>query len=152
MRGDRREVLERLDGLLAALGIARAQRRGEDLLQQRRLAVRARAEHAQVAPADAVARQLGDRADDLALGLVEVRDAGAYLALDDPVLLQLLDQRRLGARLLEHVVERVQGAAAAHRDARRAPRGALLDLRHLAVLLGAAARELLADDAQREEL
>jgi len=50
VRGDRREVLERLDRLLAALGVARAQGRSEDLLQQRRLAVRARAERAQVAP------------------------------------------------------------------------------------------------------
>src|SRR5215207_2946289 len=40
VRGDRGEVLERLDGLLAPLRIARAQRRREDLLQQRRLALR----------------------------------------------------------------------------------------------------------------
>ena len=39
VRRDGREVLQRLDRLLAALGVARAQRRGEDLLQQRRLAV-----------------------------------------------------------------------------------------------------------------
>ena len=92
VRGDRGEVLERLDRLLAALGIARAQRRGEDLLEQRRLAVGRGAEHAQVAPADAVARELGDGADDLALGLVVVADAAADLALDDAVLLELLDE------------------------------------------------------------
>src|SRR3954447_5714645 len=119
MRGDRGEVLERLDRLLAPLGIARAQGRREDLLEQRRLAVGRRAEDAQVAPADAVARELGDRADDLALGLVEVLRPRADLALDDAVLLELLDERGLGARLLEDVVERVQRASAAHGDARR---------------------------------
>ena len=62
MRRDGGEVLERLDGLLSALRVARAQRRGEDLLQQRRLAVGGGAERAQVAPADAVAGQLGDGA------------------------------------------------------------------------------------------
>ena len=96
MRRHGGEVLERLDRLLAALGIARAQRRGEDLLQQRRLAVGRRAEDAQVAPADAVARELGDRADDLALGLVEVLDPGAQLALDDAVLLELGDELQIG--------------------------------------------------------
>src|SRR5207244_11264362 len=107
VRRDGREVLQRLDGLLAPLGIPGPQRRGEDLLQERGLAVGRRAEDAQVAPADAVARQLGDGADDLALGLVVVRRPGARLALDDAVVLQLLDQRRRGARLLENVLERV---------------------------------------------
>src|SRR3954469_13440486 len=153
VRGHRGEVLERLDGLLAPLGIPRAQRRGKDLLQQRRLAVGRRAEDAQVAPAHAVARQLGDGADDLALGLVEVGDARAHLALDDAVVLELLDQRGVGAGLVDDVVERVQRAAAAHRDAGRAPGRAAVGLGHLAVpLLGAPARELLADDAQRQEL
>src|SRR3954452_14792902 len=153
VRRDRREVLERLDRLLAPLRVPRAQRRREDLLQERRLAVGRRAEHAQVASADAVARQLGHRAHDLALGLVEVRHAGALLALDDAVLLQLLDQRRLGAGLLDDVVERVERTAAAHRDA-RPPRTAPLGgrLGDLAVLLGAAAGQLLADHAQRQEL
>src|SRR4051795_11499398 len=147
------QVLQRLDGLLAALGIARAQRRGEDLLEQGRLAVGAGAEDAQVAPADAVAGELGDGADDLALGLVEVRGSGARLALDDAVLLQLLDQRRLGAGVLEDVLERVQRAAAADRHAGAAPRAPLgRGLRDLAVLLGPATGQLLADDAQRQEL
>src|SRR4051794_25744767 len=144
VRRDRREVLERLDGLLAALGVPRAQRRREDLLEQRGLAVGAGAEDAQVAPADAVAGQLGDGADDLALGLVEVGRAGALLALDDAVLLELLDQPRLGARVLDDVVERVQRAAAADADARAAARGpvagGLGDL--AAVLLGAPAGQL----------
>src|SRR5688500_17676888 len=107
MGRDRREVLERLDRLLAALRVARAQRRGEDRLQQLGLAVGRGAEDAQVAPADAVPRELGDRPDDLPLGLVVVLRARAVLALDDAVLLELLDERRLGARLLEDVLERV---------------------------------------------
>src|SRR3954452_11145098 len=63
VRCDRREVLERLDRLLAPLGVPRAQRRREDLLEQRRLTVGRGPEDAQVAPADAEARQLGDGAD-----------------------------------------------------------------------------------------
>src|SRR6478609_5713473 len=105
VRRDRREVLERLDGLLAALGVARAQRRGEDLLQQRGLAVGRGAERAQVAPADAVAGQLGDRADDLPLGLVVVARARAQLALDDAVLLELGDQARVGAGLVDDLFQ-----------------------------------------------
>jgi len=70
--------------------------------------------------------------------LVEVLGAGPLLALDDAVLLQLLDQRGVGARLLDHVVERVQRAAAADRDA-RAPRLAPLGgLGDVTVLLRAA--------------
>src|SRR6478672_13064598 len=55
VRGHRREVLERLDGLLAPLRVARAQRGREDLLEEVGLAVGRRAEHPQVTPADAVA-------------------------------------------------------------------------------------------------
>src|ERR1035437_4228283 len=119
----RGEVLERLDGLLAALWVARAQRRREDLLQQVGLAVRGGAEDAQVAPAHAVARELRDRRDDLALGLVEVAHATAHLALHDAVLFELAPELGLGLRLLEHVVDRVQrptGLAHAHAGAPRA--------------------------------
>src|SRR5215218_4495736 len=94
VRRDGGEVLERLDRLAAALGIARAQRRGEDLLQQRRLALRGRLEHAQVAPGDPVARELRDGADDLALRLVVVAGAAAHLAADDPVVLELAHEPR----------------------------------------------------------
>src|SRR5512133_2531766 len=72
MGGHGGEVLERLDRLLALLGIARAQRRAQQLLEQGRLAVRGRPEDAQVAPADAVAGQLGHGPDDLPLGLVVI--------------------------------------------------------------------------------
>src|SRR3954454_8004151 len=120
VRRHRGEVLERLDRLLAALGVARAQRRGEDLLQQRRLAVGRGAERPQGAPADAVAGELGHRAHDLALGLVVVLRAGAVLALDDAVVLELGDEARVGARLLDDVVERVQRAVRGRRHARAA--------------------------------
>src|SRR4051794_2669469 len=91
VRRDRREVLERLDGLLAALGIARAPRRGADLVREGRLAVGGGPGGAQVAPGHAVACKLGDGADDLALGVVVVAVAAADLSLDDAELLELLD-------------------------------------------------------------
>ena len=94
VRRHRRQVLERLDRLLAALGIARAQGRGEDALKQLRLAVGRAAEHAQVAPADAVARELRDGADDLPLGLVVVARPASDVALDHAEFDQLADQRR----------------------------------------------------------
>src|SRR3954470_3258047 len=148
----RREVLERLDRLLAALRVARAQRRGEDLLQQRRLPVGGGPERAQVAPADAVAGEFGHGADDLALGLVVVLRPGAVLALDDAVVLELGDEPRVGAGLLDHVVERVQrpGHRRGHARAPLAPRGgavAAAAARRGEVGLGAPRGELLADDA-----
>src|SRR3954465_9260043 len=158
VRGEGGGVLERLDGLLAALGVARAQGRGEDLLQQRGLAVGAGAEGAQVAPADAVAGQLGDGAHDLALGLVVVLRPGADLALDDAVLLELGDQPWLRARLLDDVLQRVQRPAGGRGDRRvaLAPHRARAGDRPVArgrdVVARAARGELLADDAQRQEL
>ena len=165
VRGDRGEVLERLDRLLAPLGIARAQRRGEDLLQQRGLALGRGAEHAQVAARHAVAGQLGDGAHDLALGLVVVlRDCPArpaLLALDDPVVLELGDQLGVGAGLLDDVLERVQRAAGADRERQPPQRRARAGVagRRAAGLglprtgLGrAAGGELLADHPQRQEL
>src|SRR4051794_11729818 len=153
------QVLQRLDGLLAALDVAGAQRGGQDLLQQRRLTIGAGAERAQVAPADAVARQLGDGADDLALGLVVVLGPGAVLALDDAVVLELGDQARLGTRVLDDVVERVQRAAAGDRHAGPSPRARRIGDRlgrrrgdgRLAAVQ-APGRQLLADHAQRQEL
>src|SRR4051794_5760657 len=158
VRRDGREVLQRLERLLAPVGVARAQRRGEDLLEQRGLAVGRGAEGAQVATADAVAGELGDGADDLALGLVEVLHAATRVALDHAEVLELGDELRLGARLLEHVLERVHGAGLLDGDARApAPLAArLLDGRpgrgRCLPLRGAAGGQLLADDAQRQEL
>src|SRR4051812_15780538 len=127
MRRDSGQVLERLDRLAAALGIAGAQRRGEDLLEQRRLALGRGLEHAQVAAGDAVAGELGHRAHDLAFGLVVVlRPAGtaALLAAHDAVVLELLDEPRLGASLVDDVLERVERAAALEREGEPAQRGA----------------------------
>src|SRR3954453_8248675 len=152
----RREVLERLDRLLAALRVARAQRRGEDLLQQRRLPVGRGPEGAQVAAAHTVAGELGDGADDLALGLVVVLRPRAVLALDDAVVLELGDQARVRAGLLDDVVERVQRA-----PRRRGHAGAPLAARRAVaarpawrrdVGLRAPGCELLADNAQGQEL
>src|SRR5205823_8131449 len=145
----RRQVLERLDGLLAALGIPRAQRRRQDLLEQRRLAVGRGPEDAQVASADAEARQLADGADDLLVGVVVERLPVVLLAADDPVLLELADERALGAGLLEHLLEPVERADALHGNRRPArPR-----LRSRADRIARAPRrQLLADDAQRQEL
>src|SRR4029077_846197 len=123
--------------------------RGEDALQQLSLAIGGAAEDAQVAPADAVAREFGDRPDDLPLGLLEVARAAAHLPLDHPELDQLTYERRLRAGLLAHVLERVQGprvTRADHRPAQRPPVGR----RGGHVSLGAARRELLADYPQRQ--
>src|SRR5438270_12972282 len=103
--GNRRQVLERLDRLLAALGIARAQRRREDLLEQCRLAIRRGPEDAQVAAADAEAGELADCADDLELRVVVPGLALALLALDHAVLLELADKRALRPRLVAHLFE-----------------------------------------------
>ena len=105
MGGDRRQVLERLDRLASAVRVARAQGRSQDALEQLRLAVGRTAEDAQVAPADAVARELGDGRDDLALGLVEVAHAGAGLTLDHAELHQLADQLRVGPGLLDDILQ-----------------------------------------------
>src|SRR5947209_3607602 len=68
--------------------------------------------------ASAVARELGDRCDDLALGLVEVAHAAAQLALDDAVLFELAHELVLGLRVLQHVLHRVERARRlAHADA-----------------------------------
>src|SRR6185295_5459094 len=105
VRGDGGQVLQRFDRLLATGSVPRAQGRLEDLLQQRRLAVRGGAEHPEVAPGDAVAGELGHGADDLALGLVVPLRAVALLPLDDAVILELGHELALGAGLFEHVLE-----------------------------------------------
>src|SRR4051794_29019247 len=100
VRGDRGEVLERLDGLPAALRVPRAKRRGEDLLEQRRLAVGRGAEDAEVATAHPEARELGDGPHDLAVGVVVVGLAVALLALDHAEVLELADELRVGVRVV----------------------------------------------------
>src|SRR3954469_26003441 len=152
MGGHGGEVLERLDRLLAPRGIAGAQRRLEDLLQQRRLPVGRRAEDAQVAPRDPVAGKLRHRADDLALGLVVPLGAVALLALDDAVVLELGHELGVGAGLLEDVVERERRPALLDPHRRDAPYGRPLPRGGGQVRLGAPARQLVADDPQGQEL
>src|SRR5918997_2669647 len=101
VRGHGRQVLERLDGLASALGVTRAQRRGEDLFEQRRLAVGRGTKDAQVAPANPETRELGRGTDDLALRLVVGELAVLVFALDHPEVLELAHEARVGARLLE---------------------------------------------------
>ncbi len=154
VRGDRGEVLERLDGLLAPLGVARAQRRSEDLLEQRGLAVGGGAKDAQVAPADAEAGELVDGAHDLALGVVEEGLAVATLPADHAVLLELADELRIGAGLLDDVAHPVQGPAAGDRHARPAKRARIGPATRARDRLGfrATGGELLTDHAKRQEL
>ena len=79
MRGDGREVLERLDRLLAPLRVPRAERGREYLLEERRLAVGRRSEHPQVPAADgrpgAALRRL----------TFSLRDRGALYSLEEVV-------------------------------------------------------------------
>src|SRR4051794_2216207 len=160
MGGDGGEVLERVYRLLAALGVPRPQRGSEDLLEQGGLAICRGPERTQVAAADAVAGELGDRTDDLALGLVVVLDPRSHLALDHAVLLELLDEARLGAGLLEDVLEREERSAVAHAGPgprRTAAAGAGFARRGAArgldrVVGGRPGGQLLADDPQRQEL
>src|SRR5580704_631261 len=155
MGGDGGEVLERVDRLFAPLGVARAQGRREDLLQQVRLTVGRRAKNAQVAPAYAVARELCDGGDDLPLGLVEVAHAAAHLTLDDTELFELTHELGLRLGLLEHVVQRVQrtrGLAHAHARTPRARPVATDTTGDGRGLRRASRRELLADHTQRQEL
>src|SRR5579884_3453636 len=120
--GDRGQVLKRLDRLFSAVGVAGAQSGGEDALQELGLTVSRAAEDAQVAPADAVARQLGHGAHDLPLGFVEVPGSPAQIALDHAKIDELTDQLGVGARLLAHVLERIQSAGVASLDERAAER------------------------------
>src|SRR3954447_14901872 len=148
---DRRQALEVLDRLLATRLAARPQRRADELLEQRRLAVGGGAKDAEVAAGDAEARELGGGADDLEVGLVEDRAAVTALRLDDPVLGELPQERLRHPRLLDQLVlgERLyggvdRGRAAGDGDVGPPPLGA-----------GAgevAGGELLADHAQRQEL
>src|SRR4051794_24300287 len=154
MRRDRREVLERLDRLLAPLRVPRPQGGREDLLQQGRLAIGRSAEDAQVAPPYAEALELGYGTNDLPLGVVVEDLAVAALALDHAVLLELLDERPVRPGVIEHVLEAVEGARPLDGDAGPAHaagvrRGGLVR-GHLGV--GPARRQLLADHPQREEL
>src|SRR5947207_11170544 len=111
MAADRGQALEVLDRLLATRLAPRAERRPDELLEQRRLAVGGGAEDTQVPAGDAEARELGGGADDLEVGLVEDGAAVAALRLDDAVLGELPQERLRHARLLDQLVlgERLHG-------------------------------------------
>src|SRR5215208_625632 len=153
VRGDGGEVLERLDRLAAALGVAGAQRRGEDLLEQRGLAVGRGPEDAQVASSDPEARELARGAHDFALGLVVGQLPPLLATLDDPEVLELADECGVGTRLLEHSLERVARLGAIADGDRRAAQAPRVGRRRFARLgIGAPGGELLPDHPQRQEL
>src|SRR5436190_19637597 len=90
-----------LDCLLPASLAPRPERRADDLLEQRRLAVGRAPEDPQVSPRDAEPRQLGGRAHDLEVGLVVDVPPVLALGLDDAVLLELPEEPVRDARLVE---------------------------------------------------
>ena len=158
MRGDRGEVLERLDGLLAPLGIARAQRRGEDLLQQRRTRARPRCgTRAGCGPRRRSGRARSPRARSRARSRRSSARRRAA-ARDDPVLLELGDQPRSApvsstTSSSEYSAPRSRSEnEPPQRRARPARRRGRPAAGAAARRLGAAGGELLADHAQRQEL
>src|SRR2546423_8627400 len=88
------EGLELLDAGLAALGVARAQRGRDELVQQPGLAVGRRAERAQMAGGQPVARELGARDGDVDVPGLVVPLASLPARLEQAELLQLA--RELG--------------------------------------------------------
>jgi hypothetical protein len=99
------------------------------------LAVRRRAEDAQVPAADAEALQLGHGAHDLALRVVVPQLAVVAVPLDHAVVLELLHERPVRAGVFEHLLEPELGAGTAEREG-RAPEGARFrrrGLRHVVV-------------------
>src|SRR4029453_7073231 len=102
--GERRERLELLEAAVPPLRIAGAQRRGNDRLDERGLAVDARADRAEIARGDPVACEAHAERDDLGVGLRIPRLLGRH----DAVVLELPDERRLGAGSLAELVEREQ--------------------------------------------
>src|SRR6187551_3433778 len=103
---DRREALEVLYRLPAPRLASRAKRRPDDLLQQRRFAVRRAAKYPEVSPGDAEARQLRGGAHDLEIRLVVDVAPIAPLRLDDPVVLKLANQAFRDPGLIQDLLER----------------------------------------------
>src|SRR5437867_2451103 len=97
MRDDRGQVFQRLDCFASALAVARPQRRGQDLLEQRGLSVCRCTEDAQIARCHAVPGELVDRADYLPIEVVVATTSALKFTLDDAVLLELLHEPLPGA-------------------------------------------------------
>src|SRR5437667_6812760 len=104
MPANRRQALQVLDRLLATSLAARSERRADELLEQRRLAVRRAHEDAQIAARDAEPRQFRCRADDLEIGLVIDRSTVAPVGLDDAVLLELAQEPLRNPGLVEQLL------------------------------------------------
>ena len=138
-RDERLEIVERV---LPALGVARAQARRDELLDERRLPTGSGEERPEVPRVDAEARQTRTGGGDVGLALA-VEALAAFDARDDQAeLLELAHELRrdrgalaeLGLVDLVFVAENADGAASC------------------AVSRSAGAVELLADDTQRQEL
>ena len=130
--GERSEVVE---ARAPALGVARAQRGKDECLQQPRLAVGRGAERAQVSRRDPVPGKPLARVCDLDVELGVWR-------LEQPELLELAHARPAHARALAELVEdELVLVVFAEHGRRPSP-----------ALLRRTGRELLADDAQRQEL
>ena len=141
-----RELGERLQVLepgLAALGVARAERRRDELLEQRRLPVGGGAERAQVAGVDAEAREPPARRGDLRVALAVEALAALEPRLQQPELLEL-------AREVAGRCRRGRRARRARARPRSSPSPACAPPRR--ARRRRRRRELLADHPQRQEL
>src|SRR4051794_4620890 len=136
------EVLELLDPRLPALGVPRPQRRRDDLLEQRRLAVGAVPERAQVPRRDPITRELGAGGGHVGVrGAVEL--AVALLPrLEQAELLQLLRELGRDPGALAELAEAELLLLARERG--RLPPAARLG--------GGGRGQLLADPPERQEL
>src|SRR4051794_19413247 len=148
MPADRCQALQVLDRLLATSLAARAERRADELLEERRLAIRGSHEDAQIATGDAEPRQLGCRADDLEVRLVVDRPSVATVGLDDAELLKLAQEPIRHSGLIEQLLRRERRDRGLH--GRRPPgcRGLASPARAGEVAGG----KLLADHPQGQEL
>src|SRR5882672_5033546 len=98
------ELLHVAERLLAALCVATAQRRREQLLDQRGLPAGRRAKRAQVARVDAVAHQLRACCSDVCVGLEVPLVARAPLRGEQAEVLELLRDARIDAGALAQLV------------------------------------------------
>src|SRR5918992_2941623 len=105
VESQRRQLLQVLEAALAALRVARAQRRGDDLLQQPRLAVRPALEGPQMPRRETEAPQPGAHGGDRYVALRVVHLPVALTGLDQAVALHLVDELDGDPGLFAEVIE-----------------------------------------------
>jgi len=130
-----REPLQVLHSRAAAVGVARAQRRGDERLEQPGLAVGGGAERPQMPRRDPVARERVARSRDLDVRLGIEPASRLEMRLEQAVLLELADAGRVQARATAQLLELDVLFLGAERGAAAA------------ALAAGARRELLADHA-----